>query len=229
MAVCANELSGRDWLRSSFSIWRDFPRDGNRKTHPASFPVALVEKILSCYARADALVLDPFAGSGSTLLAATSTGMHSIGLDINPQYRDIFERRLGLFDAGGEYKVWRYEVCDARDRSKFLNIVAEKSVDICITSPPYWDILNRRRSSDGKTPIVYSDSALDIANISAYEEFLSALGEVIEHVAMALKPHAYLVLNVMDLRKGSRFYALHQDAANMATQDGALVLYDIII
>ncbi len=46
MAERANALSGRDWLKNSFSIWRNFNRDGNRKSHPASFPVSLVQQIL---------------------------------------------------------------------------------------------------------------------------------------------------------------------------------------
>ena len=230
MAVRANELSGRDWLLNSFSIWRDLPRDGDRKAHPASFPVSLVEKVLSCYAKGpESVVLDPFVGSGSTLLAATNAKMRSVGLDVNAHYKDAFQKRLGLFDIKKEGPYWRYETCDARDRKAFLKVVPEESVDICITSPPYWDILNRRRSSDGKKPISYSDSNKDIGNISSYDEFLLSLGDVIENVAIALKPQCYLVLNVMDLRKGSRFYPLHQDAADVATQRSNLVLNDIII
>jgi len=43
-------LGGAEWLKNSFSIWRDMPRDGDRKSHPASFPVSLVKRILDCYA-----------------------------------------------------------------------------------------------------------------------------------------------------------------------------------
>ena len=226
----ANELSGRDWLLNSFSIWRDLPRDGDRKAHPASFPVSLVEKILACYANNhESVVLDPFAGSGSTLLAATNVGMRSVGLDVNPGYKDVFQQRLGLFNANGKEPEWCYEICDARDHKKFSEVVPKETVDICITSPPYWDILTRRRSSDGKKNIDYLNSNLDISHIASYDDFLSALGDVIENIAFALKPRGYLILNIMDLRKGSNFYPLHQDVANIATERTALVLDDIII
>ncbi len=233
MVARANVLNGRDWLINSFSIWRDLVRDGDRKSHPASFPVSLVRKILDCYATGpDSVVLDPFAGSGSTLLAATHAGMRSVGLDVNAKYRDIFLNRLDLFNIAqknGDDEIWHYEVCDARKDTTFFNVVKQESVDVCITSPPYWDILNRRRSSDGKDAIPYSSSESDIGNISSYDEFLCALGDVIENVGVALKNRRYLILNVMDLRKGSRFYPLHQDAVTIVGQRGNLVLDDIII
>ncbi len=233
MATRANALSGRDWLQNSFSIWRDLARDGDRKSHPASFPVSLVQKILSCYAQGPSdFILDPFAGSGSTLVAATRSGMPSVGLDINEKYKNLFLNRIGLFDLAENNEdnpIWRYEICDARERSAFLNVVPEESVDVCITSPPYWDILNRRRSSDGKAAISYSDSDSDIGNISSYDEFLAALGDVIENIDIALKDRRYLILNVMDLRKGSRFYPLHQDSVAVVKQRSNLVLNDIIV
>ncbi len=233
MAVRANVLSGRDWLMNSFSVWRDLPRDGDRKAHPASFPVSLVQKILNCYAKSpNTLVFDPFAGSGSTLLAATYAGMPSVGFDVNAKYKDIFTNRLDLFNLsknGNGEKIWRYEICNARECPAFFNLIEKESVDLCITSPPYWNILNRRRTSDGKKSISYSDSDADIGNISCYDEFLSALGDVIENVGLALKDRCYLILNVMDLRKGSIFYPLHQDTVTVVKQRSDLVLDDIII
>lgn len=229
----ANQLSGAEWLKNSFSIWRDLPRDGDRKSHPASFPVSLVKKILDCYARGpDSLILDPFAGSGSTLLAATAKGMQSVGLDVNAKFKEVFLGRLDLFDASqqnGNANLWRYEICDARDRAAFFVAVEKGGVDLCVTSPPYWDVLNRRRTSDGKKAIAYSDSDSDIGNIASYEEFLRALGDVVQNIGDALRHRGYLVLNVMDLRKGSRFYPLHQDSSVVVQERSGLVLNDILV
>lgn len=229
----ANQLSGAQWLKNSFSVWRDLPRDGDRKSHPAAFPVSLIKKILDCYAKGpDSLILDPFAGSGSTLLAALTEGMPSIGLDVNSKFRDVFLSRFDLFSAQlhtGKNNGWRYEICDARDRGAFLAVAPAGSVDLCITSPPYWDILNRRRSSDGKRPIAYSASASDLGNIASYDEFLRALGSVTRNIEAALKQGGYFILNVMDVRKGSKFYPLHQDACRIAQEQSQLVLNDIIV
>ncbi len=226
-------MNGAEWLKNSFSIWRDLPRDGDRKSHPAAFPVSLVKKTLDCYANgSSSLVLDPFAGSGSTLLAASAQGIRSVGLDVNKKFKEVFLNRLDLFDTqeqGENGSLWRYEICDARNRSAFFEIVQENSVDLCITSPPYWNILNRRRSSDGKTAIAYSDSDSDIANIPSYKGFLRAFGDVAQNIGKALKHRGYLILNVMDLRKGSKFYPLHQDASLVVQERGGLVLNDIIV
>jgi len=235
-AARANQLSGAEWLRNSFSIWRDLPRDGDRKSHPASFPVSLASKILDCYAGGPgSVILDPFVGSGSTLLAATAKGMQSVGLDVNAKFKEVFLGRLDLFAAAkqnGNADLWRYEICDARDPTAFFDVVEKDGVDVCITSPPYWDVLNRRRTSDGKKSIAYSDSDSDIGdigNIASYDEFLRALGDVAQNIGDALKPRGYLVLNVMDLRKGSRFYPLHQDSCATVCERGGLVLNDILV
>lgn len=233
MGQRANQLSGRDWLKKSFSIWRDFPRDGNREAHPAAFPVSLIQQIIDCFvADSSGVVLDPFAGSGSTLLAATNAGMTSVGMDINEEYREVFKSRLDLITQSewhGGKEPWAYEICDSRDPEAFVRAVKDASVELCVTSPPYWDILNRKRSSDQKHSITYSDSASDLGNIKEYEDFLSALGDVVENVDRALRNRCYFILNVMDLRKGSRFYPLHQDAAEVVSQRSSLILNDIIV
>ena len=220
----ANSLSGADWLKRSFSIWRGLGRDNGVGEHPAPFPITLAERIIECYA-ADSrgTALDPFAGSGSTLIAALQAGMDAVGIDVNPDYRDLFERRLSLFEAVGQ---WRYEVRDARSLGE---VVDPGSVEISITSPPYWDIQNRRRSADGKAPRPYSANGHDLGNLDQYDDFLSALGSVAAQVETALRPGGYFVLNVMDIRKQSHFYPLHQDAALAVGEHTRLGLNDIII
>lgn len=233
MPTKANQLSGADWLKNSFSIWRGIPKDSiGRTRHPAAFPVSLIEKILDCYAPGkESLILDPFVGSGSTLIAATNKGMPSIGLDVNAAFREVFMNRLDLFNGqeNGKCHLWRYEVCDARDYECFSEIVAPDSVDLCVTSPPYWDILSRKRTCDKKEAITYSDSDTDIGNLASYDVFLKALGDVFENVAMVLKKRGYFILSVMDVRKKDRFYPLHQDAANVVQERAGLVLEDIIV
>ncbi len=76
----ANELGGTDWTRYSISVWRDIKRSAEERAlkHPAMFPVALVERLILCFTRdTDKIILDPFVGSGSTLLAAKNLNPHS--------------------------------------------------------------------------------------------------------------------------------------------------------
>jgi len=221
----ANQLDGSQWLKNSFSVWRHLLRDRDSRQHPAPFPVELVSKIIDCYvADAEGLLLDPFAGSGSALLAALRKGMNAIGFDINPEYRALFLSRLELFYESRQ--EWTYEIQDARVLSEF---VEPGSVEICVTSPPYWDILTRRRSADGKSSRPYSTNGHDLGNINDYDSFLSALGNVAFQVEVALRSRGYFILNIMDLRKGSKFYPLHSDAILAVTSTTRMTLEDIVI
>ena len=97
-----------------------------------------------------------------------------------------------------------------------------------VTSPPYWDILLRKRSADYKKIRNYGDSSEDLGRISEYGEFLDALGVVFSNVLAVLKPGCYCCVAVMDLRKGSRFFPLHADLATRMQEVGFL-FDDIII
>ena len=62
--------------------------------HPAMFPVSLCEKLIRTFSRDGELVLDPFAGSGTTLVAAQRTRRKFIGFDNKPAYIEIAAKRL---------------------------------------------------------------------------------------------------------------------------------------
>ena len=220
----ANQLNGSEWLKRSFSIWRGLGRDTDSTDHPAPFPVALAERVIECYA-ADptGIVLDPFAGSGSTLVAALQAGMSAVGVDINPAFRDLFASRV---EHDASCDRWCYHVMDSRDLGR---VVDANSIELCVTSPPYWDIMSRRRSADGKVPRPYSGSESDLGNATSYEEFLRALAAVAAEVESALRPGGYFVLNVMDIRKKSAFYPLHSDSASLIQRHAGLTLDDIIV
>jgi len=62
--------------------------------HPAMFPVALCEKLIRTFSRERDLVLDPFCGSGTALVAAQQTGRSFVGIDIKRQYIELAAERL---------------------------------------------------------------------------------------------------------------------------------------
>ena len=67
----------------------------DRDYHPATFPVALVDRCLRLAAPGpDGLVLDPFAGTGATLLAARALNLNAVGIEIDPAYCAAARRRL---------------------------------------------------------------------------------------------------------------------------------------
>jgi site-specific DNA-methyltransferase (adenine-specific) len=86
---------GRDeFLEWTKSVWQ-FPAVSARKIgHPAPFPEELPRRLIQLYTFAGDLVLDPFAGSGTTCLAAQNSLRHYIGYDTNPGYIQLAKERL---------------------------------------------------------------------------------------------------------------------------------------
>jgi len=80
------------WIRTA---WTDIKGESTRNGHPAPFPATLAERLIRLFSFAGDTVLDPFCGTGSTLLAAVSTGRNSIGNEIESTYLKLARERLG--------------------------------------------------------------------------------------------------------------------------------------
>lgn len=216
-----NNLTGKEWLQNSFSIWRDLIKTKEEKDlkHPASYPVSLCEKLIRTFSKDGCSVLDPFNGTGSTLVAAHNLNRPATGIDLSEEFCNIAYQRVGHDDN-----------INILNGDSFIELekLEEKSFDLCVTSPPYWDILNMKRSVDGKEAVNYSEKENDMGNIPNYKEFLERLGELFAKVNRVLKPGAYCLVNVMDIRKKSEFYPLHSDLATELQKHG-YIFDDIII
>lgn len=199
-----NDLTGKEWLQNSFSIWRDLSKSAEEKKmqHPASYPVALCEKLIKTFSRDGSNILDPFNGTGSSMVAALNLGSTGTGIDLSDVFCEIANTRVGDND--------NITILNG-DSNELLDTLEDNSFDLCITSPPYWDILNQQRSADKKVSINYSDKDEDLGNIDDYELFLKKLGLLFGKVYKKIKPGGYCIINVMDLRKKSTFYPLHMD------------------
>ena len=74
-------------------------RYGQADDHPAPMPMTLARRCLSLTSRKGDIVLDPYAGSGTTLLAARELERKWIGIELNPSFADLIERRMRSNDA----------------------------------------------------------------------------------------------------------------------------------
>lgn len=77
------------WFRQTWSI----PGESTRN-HPAPFPLALADRLVRMFSFVGDTVLDPFAGVGTTILAAMNNGRNSIGVEIDPVYLSKAKLRL---------------------------------------------------------------------------------------------------------------------------------------
>ncbi len=89
-----NSLSSDEFMAATLDIWEIPPESAKRVRHPAPFPVELPERLIRLYTYTNDLVLDPFMGSGSTLVAAAKVGRRHVGYDLDPAYVDIARSRV---------------------------------------------------------------------------------------------------------------------------------------
>ena len=89
-----SDLAADEFMELTLDLW-DIPTESaKRVNHPAPFPVELPEKVISLFTYRDDLVLDPFMGSGSTLVAARRLGRRYVGYDLDPAYVAIARERV---------------------------------------------------------------------------------------------------------------------------------------
>ena len=220
----ANDLDGKQWTKYSISVWSDIRKTSEeiQLRHPAIFPLQLAQRLLECFTTSkDTLILDPFAGIGTTVVAADSMGKTGIGIEISQPFAQLASKRLGPQAATSRIH------CD--DARNLLEHVAPNSIDMVITSPPYWDILMQKRTADYKAVRHYGDAQLDLGKIADYDRFLDALVEVFRLVFTALKPGKYCAVVVMDLRKKDKFFPLHADLARKLSAQLGFIFDDMIL
>ena len=89
-----NTISREQFLEWTKSVW-SFPAVSAKKIgHPAPFPEELPHRLIQLYTFCEEIVMDPFAGSGTTCLAAQADGRKYVGYEINPKYAEHARRRL---------------------------------------------------------------------------------------------------------------------------------------
>lgn len=81
----------QSWWRS---IWTDLRGASTRNGHPAPYPPALAERLIRMFSFAGDTVLDPFAGTGSTAVAAIASGRHSVNVEIDAGYVKIAKENI---------------------------------------------------------------------------------------------------------------------------------------
>lgn len=222
-----NDLTGKEWIKFSKSwfIHRPPRRKNDEVLHPAKYPETLVEEFIRFFTKKDAWVLDPFLGTGSTLIAAGNSNRNGVGIEIMKKYFDTSIKRI----KDGKFT---HKLKPLLGSSKSLKSVLEKNnlqeqeFDFVITSPPYWNQLERSsiRQKDRKDKGLdtkYSTNKNDIGNVENYDDFLEAQAKIFDQVYDVTKENGYLVIITNNVYFKGELFPLAYDTATSLRKRGA--------
>jgi DNA modification methylase len=201
-------MTAKEWIKSQLGVWEVFyeKRDvRDKEVHPAVMPIALAKRVIELFTHRGELVLDPFNGIGTTLMAAQDLGRNGVGFDISERFCRTSNQRLAQskFAGGADQLV----VCDdARNISGYLE---KESVKLTFTSPPYANLLNRRRLNKSRRGDLrqnkqylkveqYSQDERDLGTLQI-EEYASQLRTIYQRLRPLLIPGGHNVINVPDM------------------------------
>lgn len=235
-----NELSGTEWIKftKTWFIHRPAPRENAKLLHPAAFPESLIKEFIEFFTKREELVLDPFLGTGSTLLACIESNRSGIGVEVVEKWANIAQSRVEKLLAqrrGSEQFLQTMGLSqekllikvihgDSRHLSKIWDENKFPPVDYCITSPPYWNQLKRNhiRQKERITKGLetkYSEDSNDIGNIDDYEEFLQAIKNIFNEVYKVTKNKGYLTIVTNNVFFDGRVYPLAFDTMKILSEE----------
>ncbi|MGZ6316335.1 MAG: DNA methyltransferase [Anaerolineales bacterium] len=213
-------MDSKTWLKfqKSWFIHNPPPRKKGVLTHPAKFPETMAQEFIEFFTKKGGTVLDPMAGTGSTLIAALRAGRNSYGIELNPKYARIAGQMIA-----DERALLGKPVSKLKSEIKLADAAHAADLglptfDYVLTSPPYWDMLRaagaatqkKRRTAPG-LDVYYSDDPQDLGNIGDYDRFVEKLVAIYAGLKPLLCDKAYLTIIVKNVKKGGKIYPLAWD------------------
>jgi len=211
-----NCMTAKEWLKSQLGVWQFNyeARDIRKKSiHPATFPISLAKKVIELFTHEGELVLDPFVGSGTTLVAARDTNRNAVGFDLQKAYIDLCKQRIAQISFLGEAKQIAVQD-DARFVPKYFE---PETIGLILTSPPYANLLNRIRQNKSRRfrnneqlgqVEQYSQDPRDLGTMQL-DEYTNAMGEIFESLLPLVRPKAHCVINVPDMWWENKRITIH--------------------
>ena len=177
----------------------------DKSVHPATFPISLAKAVIELFTHEGELVLDPFVGSGTTLVAARDLNRNALGLDLKARYVDLCQTRLAAENMFNQAK----QIAVQGDARAIGSRVERESVSLVFTSPPYANLLNRKRKNKSRRGDLraneqlgqveqYSQDPRDLVTL-ALEEYTAEMGAIFAGMLPLLRPKGHCVINVPDM------------------------------
>lgn len=246
-----NGLCASEWAELSRSVWNDVssPREKKHLNHGATYPEKLCDRIIAMYSKEEDVVLDPFLGTGTTVISAIKNKRNAIGIELTDRFFDVAnasiknicnDSQLSLFsnkNTFGKYRLYK------GDCSEVLRAIPADKIQLTITSPPYADLIHkvvedrtlRHKNSvfvseNNATTNLYSNDERDLGNMPI-DEYIHKVEYIMQELYRVTKKggyNAWVVKDFRDTKNKIPYIDLHSKIATAGEKAG-FKYHDLII
>lgn len=210
-----NDINIKEWKEYgdvlTDSLWIIDKRD-NSGAHSGhyhgNFVPQIPHQLLTRYTKQADWVLDPFMGSGTTLIEAQRLNRNSIGIELQKEVAVEANQRIN--QEHKENILSQVIIGNSKqiDLSKHFAKFGINKVQFVIFHPPYWDIIK------------FSDNENDLSNTTTLEMFLNDFGQVIDNTTQYLEKNRYCAIVIGDKYSKGQITPLGFECMNLFLQKG---------
>ncbi len=237
-----NGMTAREWALSSRSVWNDVSsvRKSKHLLHGATFPEKLAERVIKMYSKEGDCVLDPFLGTGTTIISAIKNKRFGYGIELTDKYFELATKEISSVVnllVQPSYALYH------GDCENMIDEINDETIELTLTSPPYADLIHkviedrtkRHKHSafveeNNATTKIYSNSELDLGNMPM-DKYKEKVIRIMKKLFQKTKPGGYNIWVVKDFRDVKNkipYIDLHSTIAECGSKAG-FVYHDLII
>ena len=211
-----SKITKEEWREYTKTVWTI--ANTRRDDHPAVFPQEIPHRLIKLFSFYGEMVLDPFAGTGTTARAAIPLGRRATCVDQNGNYIRTIRSECRQLHNGHDHDLQPLQAIHGDSRN--MHFVEHDSIDLIVTSPPYWD-----KAHYGKSPN-------NLGNRGNYVEFLASLRPVFQECYRVLMPGRKLCVVTANVNQftehGLLTFPLATDFAVILRDIGFVMVNEII-
>lgn len=246
-----NGLCATEWASLSSSVWNDVSSTREKKhlAHGATYPEKLCDRLITMYSKKGDVVLDPFLGTGTTVVSAIKNGRKGIGIELTDRFFSVAEQsindvtdfsQISMFDNGHIFEDFKIIQGDCSEK---LSELEPESIQLTVTSPPYADLIHkvvedrekhhknsRFVTENNARTNIYSNDDRDLGNMGI-ETYIEKVEIIMKKLFKVTKPggyNAWVVKDFRDTKNGIPYIDLHSKIA-AAGEKAGFKYHDLII